>query len=222
MDADKAEEIKPCGLRERKKQQTRRAIHGAALRLLDEGGLENATVERICDAADVSARTFFNYYPSKAAAILGLPDRVIPPEVAERFRRAQGELVPALCEVVVAATNHNVDRKGIKRVVAERPELVAEFTRWIMSVREEFIALARERAASESVAFGAASLVLAGFGLALHTHRTDDNPIDVALAQSIDTVIATRNAVLSPLQSPSNQLTEPPGEANAPVNSSVE
>ena len=65
-----------CGLRERKKQATRRALHDAAVRLALDEGLEHLTVEEISAAADVSVRTFFNYFPSKEQAILG--DDVFP------------------------------------------------------------------------------------------------------------------------------------------------
>ncbi|MFG1697873.1 TetR/AcrR family transcriptional regulator [Nonomuraea sp. NPDC049309] len=79
------------GLRERKKAETRQAVHEAALRLVVEHGLDAVTVESIADAANISRRTFSNYFSSKEDALLyGEEQRIRA--LVERVRAQPPEL----------------------------------------------------------------------------------------------------------------------------------
>jgi AcrR family transcriptional regulator len=53
------------GLRERKKQQTRRAISNTATALFAEKGFEQTTIAEVAIAADVAKMTVTNYFPLK-------------------------------------------------------------------------------------------------------------------------------------------------------------
>jgi AcrR family transcriptional regulator len=74
-------------LRERKKLATRRSLRRIALGLAAERGFAQVTVEDIANAANVSPRTFFNYFPSKEAVLFG-PG---PEQVAELRARVAHE-----------------------------------------------------------------------------------------------------------------------------------
>ncbi|WP_246568057.1 TetR/AcrR family transcriptional regulator [Polymorphospora rubra] len=63
------------GLRDRKKAATSMALHEAAMRLAIAHGLSEVTVEAIADEANVSRRTFSNYFANKEDALL-YEDRV--------------------------------------------------------------------------------------------------------------------------------------------------
>lgn len=87
-------DLKEPGLRERKRVATRQAIERAALDLSLGKGYENVTVDEIAEAADVSPRTFFNYFPSKEAAVVGHePDGPAPEKVEEFLTAPPGQSI---------------------------------------------------------------------------------------------------------------------------------
>ncbi|NNC11996.1 TetR/AcrR family transcriptional regulator [Planctomonas sp. JC2975] len=190
----------PAGdtLRERKKQHTRQAIHEAALDLVDRNGLDGTTIEQICQQADVSPRTFFNYFPSKAAAALGLPETAISPEIIDQFRAATGDLVPALCHLVGEPADARLDRLRMKEMIHRRPELMPAFTQWMTNVRDQFVQLAEERSPSHEVAMTAVTLVMAAFGLIVHDHSEQNGPASERLQDAVDKLVAVRAAELTP------------------------
>lgn len=104
------------GRRERKKQATRTALSEAALRLCGENGIENVTVERIADEADVSLRTFFNYFSSKEEAVVA-GDMVTAEAFVAAFRACPAEetLVEALRHAVHSVLDEEQFRQRTER-----------------------------------------------------------------------------------------------------------
>ncbi|MGO1173815.1 MAG: TetR/AcrR family transcriptional regulator [Actinomycetaceae bacterium] len=89
------------GLRERKKEETRRAIKDAALDLALTHGVDALTVDAISAAADISPRTFFNYFSYKEEALVteatsaatDLHDLIVGRPASERPLRALREVI---------------------------------------------------------------------------------------------------------------------------------
>jgi AcrR family transcriptional regulator len=189
-----------ASLRERKKTQTRRAIHEATLLLIEQHGMEGATIEQICAAADVSPRTFFNYFPSKPAAALDLPSQLLTAEAEERFLAAEGGLVPALCELVGSAPGAAQDRSRMKALIAQHPDLFPALSQWMTSVRGEFIRLAESRAADHAEAELAVTLVMSAMGVVIHRNDDSDAPLADRIREQIALLLATAEAPLRPVR----------------------
>lgn len=106
-----------AGLRERKKQQTRRTLIVAALDLAEEQGYEHTTVEQIADRAEVSARTFARYFPTKDSVILSVL-AWLAAGVREGLRDVPGDVSPF--DALLRATLSLLDRTE-RAAMAMRP-----------------------------------------------------------------------------------------------------
>ena len=81
----------PIGLRERKKQRTRRAIQRAALELFAAHGFRETTLAQIADAAEVSLRTVTVHFPAKEDLVLSLGSEGLDALVEHIESRPAGE-----------------------------------------------------------------------------------------------------------------------------------
>jgi AcrR family transcriptional regulator len=128
--------VVPPDRRERKKRETRRRLQVATLRLAAEHGLAGVTAEQIAEAADVSPRTFFNYFPSKEAALAGEdPERDDRLRTALVARPAEEPPLAALRAILLDLAAELVDRReewqARLRVVRRDPQLLAAgFASW--------------------------------------------------------------------------------------------
>jgi AcrR family transcriptional regulator len=111
--------------RDRQRRETGRALQAAAIRLVNERGFTDVTVDDIATAAGVARRTFFNHFPTKAAALFD-PDPDDAERLATLLRDADGgcELWAALRTVCVSfVAGHEQVIAVRRRLVAEMPEL---------------------------------------------------------------------------------------------------
>ncbi|HTT53374.1 MAG TPA: TetR family transcriptional regulator [Streptosporangiaceae bacterium] len=117
-----------ASLRERKKLATRRSLRRVALDLVAQRGFAHVTVEDIAEAADVSPRTFFNYFPSKEAALFGAdPDRAA--SLRERLVRT-APAAPAVEALRIVIT------EDAQAVADELRELGGDPVDWLRRMKE--------------------------------------------------------------------------------------
>ena len=113
----------PLGLRDRKRMETRKRLEKCAVTLVMRDGIENATIDAISDLADVSPRTFFNYFDSKEDAILGLRDVEITDDAISAHIAAHptADPVESIVRLIVTMLGTSITEHEVR---ATRLELV--------------------------------------------------------------------------------------------------
>ncbi len=179
-------------LREQKRWETSHRITLCAQRLTDEHGLDGFTMEDLADAAEVSRRTLFNYFPSKTDAVLGAPPE-IPDAVVDTFRAGgpHGHLIEDLTELVRVAMEVKSPDRGeaqrARRILKSETRLLGAAHQRFEAVTIEFTELVLER---EGADFGAARarlllrLLLALLDVALDSFIDGDDQSLVALFEA--------------------------------------
>lgn len=121
---------------------TESRLSAVSRRLTAERGLSGFTVEEVCAEVGVSRRTFFNYFPSKEDAVIGLD----PLEEAELFAAAFLERGsrgwPAVVDDLIELAVEHARAAGF--AVAEHAEFVAAISRE-PKLLAHFVGISRER-----------------------------------------------------------------------------
>lgn len=136
------------GIRERKKEQTRSAIRTAVMLLALDRGLDDVTAEEIAAEANVSVRTFHNYFNSKEEALISAWRRDFEVHLDELRGRPADEPILSSLEHVLA---------GIAAEIVKHPETTARhgdllWTSTVMASRRSVLLDEAIRTASKVVA----------------------------------------------------------------------
>ena len=125
------------GLAERNRQRTRREIAESAGRLFIERGYDATTVQTIADAAGVSPRTFFRYFPSKEDVITAIASSSMDDTLDHLVGRQTDEPLLSVLRAVLAASLARVDddpraARAFQMMLRENPVLRG---RWLEEQR---------------------------------------------------------------------------------------
>ena len=79
------------GRREKRKQEIRDRIQQAAYRLFKQHGIDEVSIEQICEGADVARRTFYGHYPNKQALLQALSQSRVRFSADDMMQRIMAE-----------------------------------------------------------------------------------------------------------------------------------
>ncbi|TBN58397.1 TetR/AcrR family transcriptional regulator [Glaciihabitans arcticus] len=120
---------------EQRRLETSSRLSSVSRRLTAARGLSGFTIEEVCDEVGVSRRTFFNYFPSKEQAVLGVDEAEETRALGEVFlaRGSRGwpdvidDLVDIVSGYVTSAGLSVEDHLEVMAAVEREPKLLARF-----------------------------------------------------------------------------------------------
>lgn len=144
------------GLRERKKRRTHAAISEAAIALFLEHGFDQVSVSQVAEAAEVSRRTLFAYFPAKEDLVVHrLADHETEAARVVRGRPAGSTPLAALREHFldglrrrdpITGLNDHPAVRALLRMILNSPALVSRMERFKATAEHTLAEALRETA----------------------------------------------------------------------------
>ncbi|MDX6279393.1 MAG: hypothetical protein QOH03_464 [Kribbellaceae bacterium] len=149
------------GLRELKRERTRRLISDKAFELFTDHGFGRTTVEQIAAAAEVGPSTLYRYYPTKETLVLEFVEDSMFGAL-NWFREQPGDLdlpdgLQSVIELVLDQLERNPDRvRAVYELAGQTPSVSAHLAEVTWRWRNELTVELAGRLAGDSVEFTAA------------------------------------------------------------------
>jgi AcrR family transcriptional regulator len=196
------------GLRERKKQQTREALTRAALELFVERGYDDTTLAEIAEAAGVSPRTIFAYFPGKEDILFSSLKTTLDAFARAVAERPAGtDTLSALRAFIVSSEHEKTELDcKLQDLIAADPTLASHKRARIAQLQEVLAA-----GIADDLGVGpddlrpqvAAATVTAAFEVLERQDRGPSTvPTNEEIAAAIDPIIAFVRAGLLALREP--------------------
>jgi AcrR family transcriptional regulator len=201
----------PESLRSRRRRETRQEIRRAAVRLAREHGFDQVTVDMISAAAGVCARTFFNYFPTKEAAVAYGPSE-LSQELAAEFvaagpapaRQVLVDLTQLLARDLAQRPPQRDELHASFELAHAHPQVLAALLAQFDAFQEhiaEFVARRVDGQASDEASGLIAAVALAAVrqGLDRWSRATEGSPMQHVerSTELLHTLMAPENQALS-------------------------
>jgi len=168
------------GLREKKKERTRKLISDLARDLFIEKGFGAVTVAEIAEKAEVAVTTLFNYFPTKESLIFDLEDEIDTDILVTIRDRKKGQsILDALHQYFFSSKLFNPPNKktfsGFGKLIKSSPEL-SSYLRGLWGRYENTLAkeIQSESGANKIEAECVAKLILEGVSFACNSPSPKD------------------------------------------------